>query len=577
MYKNTTSPTGLKPLQFCKIWLAGLCLTALPAMAQPSDTELADPEPASAACWEKTTQTRFGWGSTDMRYKRNAVPRLTSSLSLSAWRGERVSAQAVLVCPNAVNKFSVSVSDLTCGKEVIAASQVNKYFVRYVMCDSLPDRSKELLLADRLEPAGEMAVPAATVRPVWLDIRVPQEAKPGKYKGTLKAVCDGDMVLELPFTVQVGKRELPPPSQWAFHLDLWQNPYAVARFYNVPLWSKEHFDLMRPAMKMLAEAGEKVITASIIQHPWNSQTEDPFESMIGKFKRVDGSWHYDYSVFDRWIEFMMDCGITEQIDCYTLLPWHLTFEYFNEAENCTRQLKLEPGSKEFEDFLLPFLKDFAAHLKQKGWFEKACIAIDERPKSQLEPTYALLEKSGTGFKIEGAVNFFGPEVAERMYDISFTYEHPILEPQQLASHLAKGNRITFYTCCGPERPNTFVCSPPAESTFLGWHAAAAGYNGYLRWAYNSWVKNPWQDARFRTWMAGDCFLIYPGGSSIRMERLVEGIQDYEKIRILRAELTGKKLQRLNDAISPFAMCEVDKSVDVESMLRQAKATLRSLE
>lgn len=577
MQKSISLPLCTRILQDCKIWMAALLLSSLPAMGQAPDTELEDPEPASAECWTQSQKLQFGWGSTDLRYKRNAIPRLRPSLNLDAWRGERVSAQAVLVCPEAVNSLKISVSDLTCGKEVIPASQVKKYFVRYVMSDSLPDRSKNLLLADRLEPAGEMSVPAATVRPIWLDIRVPQNAEPGKYKGTLQAVCDGDKVLELPFTVKIGKRELPPPSEWAFHLDLWQNPYAVARFYDVPLWSEEHFDLMRPAMQMLADAGGKVITASIIQHPWNSQTEDAFESMIGKFKRIDGTWHYDYTVFDRWVEFMMSCGITEQIDCYTLLPWHLTFEYFNEAENCTRQVKLQPGTQEYEDFLMPLLKDFAAHLKQKGWFEKTCIAMDERPKDQLEPAYALLEKSGTGFKVEGAVDYFGPDVAERMYDISFTYSHPILEPEQLAGHLAKGNRITFYTCCNPERPNTFISSPPAESAFLGWHAAAVGYNGYLRWAYNSWVKNPWQDARFRTWLAGDCFLIYPGGSSIRMERLVEGIQDYEKIRILRAELTGKKLQRLNEAIAPFAMCEVDKSVDVESMLHQAKAILRSVE
>ena len=40
----------------------------------------------------------------------------------------------------------------------------------------------------------------------------------------------------------------------------------------------------------------------------------------------------------------------------------------------------------------------------------------------------------------------------------------------------------------------------------------------------------------RMWGAGDSFLIYPGyRSSVRFERLVEGIQDAEKIRILREE------------------------------------------
>lgn len=60
-----------------------------------------------------------------------------------------------------------------------------------------------------------------------------------------------------------------------FHLDLWQNPYAVARYYNVPLWSRQHFDIMKPLMQQLANAGQKVITASVMHHPWAGQTEDP--------------------------------------------------------------------------------------------------------------------------------------------------------------------------------------------------------------------------------------------------------------------------------------------------------------
>ena len=43
-----------------------------------------------------------------------------------------------------------------------------------------------------------------------------------------------------------------------------------------------------------------------------------------------------------------------------------------------------------------------------------------------------------------------------------------------------------------------------------------------------------RDARHTLWPAGDCFLVYPGAnSSIRFEKLREGIADYEKIIILR--------------------------------------------
>ncbi len=554
-----------------------LAMAAMPALAQQNDKEFADPKPAPAEAWQGVKNMNFGWGSVDVRYQRNAVPTLEKSVSLYAWKGERVNAQAVLTTPKAVQSMTVKVSDLKNGKHTIPASAVKAYFVRYVMSDYFTTKADSCLMADRLEPAtGSMALDAQTLRPLWLDIRVPQKAESGKYKGTLTATCDGEE-MAIPFTVEVGKRTLPEPSKWKFHLDLWQNPYSVARHYNVPLWSQKHFDLMRPVMTMLAEAGQKIITTSIIKHPWNGQTEHPFESMIGKKKNIDGTWDYNYKIFDMWVEFMMSCGITQQIDCYSLLPWHLMFEYFDEAENCTHQVKLIPGTKEYEDYILPFLKDFAAHLRQKGWFEKTCIAMDERPVEQLEPAYALLNKADKGWKVKGAIHYFGPEQAERMKEISFAYDQPLLPDAQLNSHHAKGNLATFYTCCGPQRPNTFVFSNPAEAAFLCWHAAAAYFDVYLRWAYNSWVNNQLVDARFRTWPAGDCFMVYPGGSSIRMERLVEGIQDFEKIQILRSELKGAKLEKFNEEVKKFAILPVGMDVDIEGMMKAGKAALRKAE
>jgi hypothetical protein len=66
-----------------------------------------------------------------------------------------------------------------------------------------------------------------------------------------------------------------------------------------------------------------------------------------------------------------------------------------------------------------------------------------------------------------------------------------------------------------------------------------GFDGFLRWAYNSWPENPNIDSRYIKWPSGDDFMVYPEArSSVRFERLREGIQDYEKIRILRTELAG---------------------------------------
>ena len=572
-------PNTLKPNNTMKRILKSIMLLflALPLWAQPDERELADPMTANVAAWNNVNDLTLKWGSIDTRYSRSEVPDISplKVLSLYAWRGERVSAQAVLTAPVGVKKATIEVSDLMSGKKTISSAAIRKYFVRYTLSDKDSERKDSILVADRLSPVAQLAIDAQTVRPIWLDIRVPQDAAPGTYRGTLTVNCDGRK-LSLPLTVEVGKRILPPPAEWAFHLDLWQNPYAVARYYNVPLWSKAHFDAMRPVMQHYAEAGGKVITCSIIQHPWNGQTEDPFESMITKAKTIDGRWLYDYTVFDRWVQFMMDCGVTKQIDCYTLVPWHYKFDYFDLATNSVKYVECKPGEKGYEDFILPFLRDFAAHLKQKGWFSRTCIAMDERPMDQMQAAYDIVKRADEGYRIAGAFNYF-PEFTANVHDASVFYSFDLLEENVLAQRRAKGDPVTFYTCCGPAFPNTFTFSPPAESAYMGWHAAAAGYDGYLRWAWNSWVKAPCQDSRFRTWPSGDCFLVYPGESCIRLERLVEGIQAYEKIRILMADLPDKKKARLKQAVERFRTNKFTAEDDAAAMIRAAQAVMRSVE
>jgi hypothetical protein len=107
--------------------------------------------------------------------------------------------------------------------------------------------------------------------------------------------------------------------------------------------------------------------------------------------------------------------------------------------------------------------------------------------------------------------------------------------EEVNARTARGQTTTYYVCCNPPVPNNFVFSPPVEGRWQSWYAAAHGYNGFLRWAYDAWPADPMRDARYGSWASGDCFLVYPGGNScIRFEKLREGIVDYEKIKIIKA-------------------------------------------
>ena len=543
----------------------------------------------AASCWA----VQFGWGSTDVRYEQFENPQAAGGalFTAKAWRGERINAQAVLWTQEDLSALQITVGDLKNGSSVIPSSAVRTHFVRYVMTDELNKDGKggcgnrfnkaewdSSRVADVLDMVKRTDVKANTVQPVWVNVWIPSDAKTGKYKGKLTVSAANMPPVSLTMEIEVLNHTLPEPKDWRFHLDLWQNPYAVARYHHVPLWSEAHFSAMRPVMKLLADAGQKVITTTILYKPWNGQTEDPFDSMIGKTKKIDGTWSYDYTVFDKWVEFMQSLGIDRQINCYTLIPWALHFDYVDQATNRVLFIDAAPGSDAYNAYWGSFIADFAKHLRQKGWFEKTTIAMDERGLEAMQRTIRLIRSIEPAFKISLAGNYH-QEIEKELYDYCITFGKSFPEKIK-AEREASGKISTVYTCCAEARPNTFTFSPPAEAAWIGWHALAGNYDGYLRWAYNSWTQDPQNDSRFRSWAAGDCYLVYPDGrSSIRMERLIEGIQDYEKYKLLHTEYVQKgkssRLHPLQQIISQFTLEELNRQ-GASGMVKRAREELNKL-
>lgn len=400
--------------------------------------------------------------------------------------------------------------------------------------------------ADVVDRAGTPAsAPAGTLREFLVSVRVPEDAAAGAYSGVFRANLGGNAAATLPLRLRVLPATLPPPEKRAVHLDLWQHPQAVARWTGTPLWSREHFAALAPLMTRLRDLGQKAVTCGIIEEPWNHQTYDDWESMIKWTRAADGSWKFDYSAFDAWVEFMTDeIGIDEQISCYSMLPWSMKIGYFDDAAGTRKNFALDVASPSFEEIWGAFLTDFRKHLVQKGLLEKTCIALDERPDAQLDAARRVIEKFAPELKIVSA-NDHPTRMSDFVYDISPAFGYSGGDVPALAEkRRAEGRKTTFYVCVNPPRPNTFSHSAPAEARWLGLYAAANGFDGILRWAYNSWNENPFATTAFGNWPAGDCFLVYPGNrSSMRLEHFRDGLEDFEKIRILRSRAAEENAPR----------------------------------
>ncbi|QNL51243.1 DUF4091 domain-containing protein [Olivibacter sp. SDN3] len=566
-----------------------LCNAQLPEYKEA--VELVDPYPEDNSVWSDVGGgINSSFVSVDESFKRSAPPQkeqLTNEWKIKAWKGEKVHTQALVWAKEDLHDITLQVSDLVAENgNKIAADAAKAKFIRYVLTDHLgelesgcgiPQGLDTSLVADLIDDVASLSIENHTSRPIWLSVEVPESSKAGVYRGALTISSADQETQTLPFEVEVLAHTLPKPSEWSYHLDLWQNPYAVARVYGIEPWSEEHFEAMRPYMQLLADAGQKVITASIIYDPWNGQTYDIYESMIQWVKKEDGSWFYDYSAFDRWVEYMMSFGVDKFIECYSMIPWDLQFYYFDEASGEQVFLKAKPGENSYKEHWKPMLVDFAKHLKEKGWFEKTTIAMDEREMKDMQRAIAIIKEADPQFNISLAGGDH-PELYNELIDycVALRYE---LSKDLIQERRDKGYTTTFYTCCTEPYPNTFTSSSSAEATWLAWYALNKDFDGYLRWAYNCWGPKPLQDTRVGTWSAGDAWLVYPGArSSIRFERLIEGIQDFEKAKILRAsfEKQGKndELKKLNEAITPFEFKALDH-MPASQVVNQAKEVLNS--
>ncbi len=537
-------------------------------------TELSNPATTNNELWNKSIKgIQAGWGSVNQRYDKE-TPYTMSGKSgeqmLTGWKGERVAAQFVVANNSDSFTLSYTITPLVHIKnkrQTISTENYTTGFVRYIMTDELNKDKKgacghrkstdydSSLVADPIDHlTKELTVYNKTTQGCWITIQIPQDAMPGVYTAQVLVKNNDRVIKRLPIRLNIINRTLPEYTDWKFHLDLWQNPYAVARYYNVKPWTDEHFSALKTEMLPYVKAGGKVITASIMHKPWGGQTYDYFESMVTWIKKIDNTWQFDFSVFDKWVQFMLDLGVDKQINCYSMVPWKLSFQYFDQATNSMQFINTKPGEKEYTEMWTAMLKAFSTHLKEKGWFDKTFISMDERPMEVMLETLKIIKDADKNFKVSLAGSLHD-ELIDELDDYCVALRMKY-KPEDVQKRRAEGKITTFYTSCAEPYPNTFTFSNPAESEWVAWYAAKANLDGYLRWAYNSWVLEPLLDSRFITWAAGDTYYVYPGGrTSMRFEKLITGIQAFEKIRILKETFTKNNnnagLKKIEDILNAF--------------------------
>lgn len=510
----------------------------------------------------------LSWASKDVHYPADRQPALRAKADtlVTAWRGERLGIEAVVYAQTAqADSLRVRLSGAGKGSEGPAAWGTARW-MGYVLTDNFqscgrhPDGLTPYEVADVIELDQAERLTAGQTRPVWCTVEVPRDARPGTYTAALELVNarTGKVVGKLPLSLSVADRTLPAPHDQKFYVDFWQQPYAVSGHDKLPRWSDAHFKALKPYLELLARSGQRTVSAILFYEPWGDQSHDKFDAMIRTTRRADGTWAYDYTIFDRWVELCASVGMDGQINCYSMVPWDMSFRYFDEATGKDVDLKLTTASTEYRVFWFNFLRSFAVHLRQKGWYERTAIAMDERGLPNMLDAYNVAQEAVPGIKMALAGSYH-KELVDKLSDYCISYWERFT-PEELAARRAKGWTSTTYVCCSTTAPNIFSNSLPVEATWLPLNCHANDFDGFLHWSWMNWGNNPLRDTRFRLFSPGDTYMIYPGPrSSVRYERFIEGIALVEKVRALRAEAEARgdkaAVERFDALMKPFAPVE----------------------
>ncbi|MGT2895177.1 glycoside hydrolase domain-containing protein [Streptococcus entericus] len=520
---------------------------------------------------DKQVQLTGGVVDTNLQYTQDKYESVTLAPQgqLTAWRNDTATSQLTIKSgEDALTNVRVEVSDFTDGTNTISKDNITAHFIKSVKAFDgflgYGNPTRPLPQGNRVEAnevidhTNPINMDARSLQNIWLSIKVPEQAVAGDYKGTVRILADHlTTPLSFSYTLNVADAVLKPATDFkdSFDIELWQNPFAVAEYYNVEPFSEKHFEILRPHMERYKALGGHAVTTTIVEEAWAGQTyskhDIKFPSMIDWTKKRDGSFSFDYTKFDKWVEFNKSLGIGDKIVGYSVAPWTNQFRYFDET---TGQKVISPytvGSEEYNKTWKAFLQDFIVHAEKKGWKDQIYIGIDERgfDKRAFDLIESITSIDGKPFKTAGAMDGFvnKRELAMRVTDLNVganaVKAHPVEFDALRKERAARGLRTTIYTATG-EKPGNFSLSAPGESYWTMLYAYAVGGQGFLRWAYDSWVENPLEDATHNAFETGDPFLVYPdlrnsanpvSKSTLRLEKMAEGIRDVNKLIQIKAE------------------------------------------
>ncbi len=381
---------------------------------------------------------------------------------------------------------------------------------------------------------------------LWIDIDVPSDYSGALTDSLTVSLSDdsGNVLSSETIETEVIDALLPEGdtyyTRW-FHCD------CLAMYYNVPVWSKRHWEIIENFIKGAVKIGINTLLTPLITPSLDGPR---MITQLVKIKKNGEKYSFDFRRLGKWIDICDRAGI-KYFEISHLFTQGGAVRTPRISANVDGEEKLiftyETDSRdgEYRIFLRALLTAFLRYMKKRGADKRCIFHISDEPHIDNIEYYRAAKEC-----IADIVK--GYKLIDALSDIEYYNEGLVECPVPITRHAedfyAAGiDPLWTYYCTGPgdeNFSNDFIPMPSYRTRSIGMQMYKYNIEGFLHWGYNFYnncesdsLINPFIEFSGDNWVpAGDPFIVYPSNDghpieSLRAEVMYHAFEDIRAMKL----------------------------------------------
>ncbi len=391
-------------------------------------------------------------------------------------------------------------------------------------------------------------------QPIWVDVRVPQDAPAGEYRGVFQVTAVEGQA-EVPVTLTVWDFALPAGPTHSNHFGSFA---GVARSFGVERGSDE------------ARAIEDRYCREMARHRINP----PLPTHLLPTVNPDGSLHIDAERHAALTQFITELHVTD---------FEVPRAPFGQLPHSTKGADYKTIAPAERETAIRYYRDYYEYLKANHWEQRAYIYLLDEPNTpenyeQVLMLAAVAEEAAPELKRLVVEQTYPHEPSWPDIDPAIDIWCPLwafIDRDTIDQKLQGGDSVWSYTALvqrapryhphyeevgDKDPPYWHIDRPLLVYRVPTWINRQYGITGLLYWSTVTRVIEPWFNPAFAhpRHFNGGGYLFYPGVpcgiagpiTSMRLKNLRDGMEDYEYFAVLDQRGGSDAVRRVVDRVAP---------------------------